>query len=223
MATIHILRHGQALHNVQRGYAHRDPPLTELGIQQAKNVQLPAQPDLIIVSPMTRTIQMTLLVFQDVLNASPAKVTVEVWPELRECYDALCNQGVSRAAISTKFPQLDFSRCDEEWDYPPHTAFDAYNRAELVRRRLKSLSRFYENIFVVTHRCFISFLAKGARFDVCEYRSYKFLYENEFSYEEETDEMRFGANCDTGELQDFGPNVLLPAFPARENDEATKT
>ncbi|OPB41059.1 hypothetical protein A0O28_0107560 [Trichoderma guizhouense] len=168
MATIHIVRHGQALHNVDRGYPHRDPPLTEVGSQQASNVCLPAEPDLIIVSPMTRTIQTALIIFDQYLNSSSTNVELQVWPELRETHDeAICNKGVSRTEIATKFAQFDFSACHEEWDYPPHSFEGAVVRAETVRRRLKELSRSYKNIFLVTHRGFIAFLAKGERFDVC--------------------------------------------------------
>ncbi|KAH8673088.1 histidine phosphatase superfamily [Ilyonectria robusta] len=203
MSTIHILRHGQALHNVQRGYPHRDPPLTELGIQQATDVQPPTTPDLILISPMTRTIQTALLVFPHLLSTSPAEVEVQIWPDLREGYDAICNKGVARADIAAKFPQFDFSACSEEWDYPPHSPEDATARAERVRQRLQVLSKSYKNIFLVTHRGFIAFLVQGDRFDVCECRSYK------FATEDEVGEKRYGVNCDTGAQQDFGPSPLL--------------
>jgi broad specificity phosphatase PhoE len=116
---------------------------------------------------MTRTIQTALIVFGRHLNGSPAKVELQVWPDLREAHDAICNKGLSRADMVVKFPQLDFSACHEEWDYPPHSFEDAAARAEGVRRRLKDLSRSYKNIMLVTHRGFIAFLVKGERFDVC--------------------------------------------------------
>ncbi|KAH7149079.1 histidine phosphatase superfamily [Dactylonectria estremocensis] len=208
MSTIHILRHGQALHNVQRGYPHRDPPLTDLGTQQARSVQPPAVPDLILISPMTRTIQTALLVFPHLLNTSPAKVDVQIWPDLREGYDAICNKGVARAVLAVKFPQFDFSACPEEWEYPPHSPEDATARAERVRQRLKVLSNSYNNIFLITHRGFVAFLVPGDKFDVCECRSYR------FAVEMEVDGMRHGVNCDTGAKQDFGPSLLLPVAPS---------
>ncbi|KAH7148318.1 histidine phosphatase superfamily [Dactylonectria macrodidyma] len=208
MPAIHILRHGQALHNVQRGYPYRDPPLTDLGIQQAKSVQPPAEPDLILISPMTRTIQTALLVFPHLLNSTPAKVDVQIWPDLREGYDAICNKGVGRAALVVKFPQFDFSACPEEWEYPPHSPKDATARAERVRQRLKVLSNSYKNIILITHRGFVAFLVQGDRFDVCECRSYR------FAAEMEVDDTRHGVNCDTGAQQDFGPSLLLPASPS---------
>ncbi|KAM5343980.1 hypothetical protein ACJ41O_012517 [Fusarium nematophilum] len=168
MTAIHILRHGQALHNVDRGYPHRDPPLTEVGTQQASNVALPAQPDLIVVSPMTRTIQTALIAFPQLLDSPSAavRVKVQVWPDLREAHDAICNKGVSRADMAAKFPQFDFSACPEEWDYPAHSFDGAAARAERVRNRLKELSLSYNNIMLITHRGFIAFLVKGERFGV---------------------------------------------------------
>jgi broad specificity phosphatase PhoE len=234
MATIHILRHGQSLHNVQRGYPHRDPPLTELGSQQANNVRLLTEPSLILVSPMTRTIQTALIVFGHLINTSPAKAELQVWPDLREAHDAICNKGVSRTELAAKFPQVDLSACHEEWDYPPHNPDDAIVRAESVRYRLKELSHSYNNIVLILHRGFIAFLVQGDRFNVCgtviplflfpfigqacsltdyefsctiEYRSYRFATMEELGQE------RFGINYDTGSRQDYGPSLLLPNSP----------
>ncbi|CAH0045023.1 unnamed protein product [Clonostachys solani] len=206
MATIHILRHGQALHNVDRAYPHRDPPLTKVGSKQAEKVLIPAKPDLIIVSPMTRTIQTTLIAFRQFLDESstPARTEVQIWPELREAHDAICNKGVSRAEIAAAFPQFDFSSCPEQWDHPPHSVESATLRAETVRRRLMNLSGSYQNIFLVTHRGFIAFLVEGPRHDVCECRSYR------FASADEVDSQRYGAIQDTGDKQDFGPTLLVP-------------
>ena len=130
-------------------------------------MHLPAEPDLILVSPMTRTIQTALVTFSPLFNSSPARVELQVWPDLREAHDAMCNKGVSRADMAAKFALFDFSACHEEWDYPPHSFQDAAARAERVRKRLKDLSPHYKNIFLITHRGFIAFLVKGERFDVC--------------------------------------------------------
>ncbi|CAG9986484.1 unnamed protein product [Clonostachys byssicola] len=206
MATIHILRHGEARHNVVKPYPYRDPSLTGDGIRQAEKVLLPAKPDLIIVSPMTRTIQTTLVAFRQFLDESsaPAKTEVQIWPELREAHDAICNKGVGRAEIAAAFPQFDFSSCPEEWDYPPHSVEGATLRAETVRRRLMNLSASYENIFLVTHRGLIAFLVEGPRFDVCECRSYR------FASADEVENQRYGTHEHTGDKLDFGPSLLVP-------------
>ncbi|UZP40141.1 hypothetical protein NXS19_007957 [Fusarium pseudograminearum] len=207
MTRVHILRHGQALHNVQRGYPHRDPPLTDLGTRQARNVQqtLKVKPDLIIVSPMTRTIQTMYIVFRYLLITGDAEI--QVWPDLREAHDATCNKGVARADLAAKFPHLDLSGCPERWDFPSHTPGDATVRAERVRQRVSEIAKAgkYKDIVLVTHRGFAAFMVQGDRFSVCEYRSYRFADTDEIDQDK-----RFGLNVDTCVKQDFGPTLLLP-------------
>lgn len=36
---VHIIRHGQSLHNVDRGYPHRDPPLTDTGHEATEQIK----------------------------------------------------------------------------------------------------------------------------------------------------------------------------------------
>ncbi|KAF8205493.1 phosphoglycerate mutase-like protein [Mycena galopus ATCC 62051] len=164
---IHILRHGQAIHNVQRGYPFRDPPLTDEGLAEARAVCLGFQPDLIICSPMTRTIQTALAVFPDLLSQS---IPVEIWPDMREAHDAICNKGLSRTELSAAFLGLDFSRCSQEWDYEAHSPKAATSRAERVRAALAE--RPEQNILIVGHRGFIDYLVAGPQFSNCELRSY---------------------------------------------------
>ncbi|TVY55752.1 putative phosphatase SPAC5H10.03 [Lachnellula cervina] len=199
MSTIHILRHGQSLHNIERGYPHRDPPLTELGCQQARNLTLSTEPDLILISPMTRTIQTALLALGPLID----RVKVQICSELREAHDAVCNTGVDRADLTAKFPQFDFSGCSETWDYPPHSVEHATLRAQGLRQHLNVLSNSYKNILLVTHRGFIAYLVKGPRYDLCESRSYKFASKDEIATK------RYGIHIDTGLEQDFGPTLLL--------------
>ncbi|KAF2148392.1 phosphoglycerate mutase-like protein [Myriangium duriaei CBS 260.36] len=201
---IHIIRHGESLHNVCRRYPHRDPPLTDAGQEATKKITITAVPDLVIVSPMTRTIQTAMNAFPAITSSHTARPEVQVWPDLREAHNAVSCKGVSRRELSAKFPPFDFSDCPEEWDHPPHTAKGATARAEIVRQRLKELSETYKNIALVTHRGFIAFLAPGDRFEVCETRSYR------FGTGEETEMLRLGVNVDTNEMQDFGPTILVP-------------
>jgi broad specificity phosphatase PhoE len=202
---VHIIRHGEALHNVDRASSCRDPPLTEAGHNATQTIQFSLSPDLILISPMTRTIQTAMNIFPFLRAQSPFPTSVQIWPDLRETHDARCNKGHSRAEMQAKFPQLDFAECHEEWDYAPHSIEDATERAERVRARLKALSGSCKNIAVVTHRGLISFLVKGRRFDVCEHRSYRFATEDEVNDEK----VRLGLNCDTLQEQDFGPTVLV--------------
>jgi broad specificity phosphatase PhoE len=202
---IHIVRHGESLHNIERGYPHRDPPLTEAGQAATKTILISATPDLIIISPMTRTIQTAMNIFPFLQQPAPWPVEVEIWPDLREAHDAICNIGVSRAALATRFPSFDFKTCPEEWYYALTTEEGATRRAEDVRQRLKRLAMTYKNIVLITHRGFIAFLVKGRRFNVCDVRSFRFASEEE----EQDTEIRMGLHCETLVKQDFGPTVLV--------------
>ncbi|KAL2072902.1 hypothetical protein VTL71DRAFT_12245 [Oculimacula yallundae] len=218
---VHIIRHGQSLHNVDRSYPYRDPPLTAAGQEATKQIKISAVPDLILISPMTRTIQTAMNAFPSAFPSAGSaanRTKVQIWPDLREAHDAICNKGISRADISAKFPHLNFSECPEEWDHPPHTIEDATIRAEKVRGRLRGLSKVYSNIVLITHRGFIAFLVKGDRYDVCETRSYRFGTDEGI----EAASLRFGTNTDTKTQQDFGPTILVPHIPQadRQGDRA---
>jgi broad specificity phosphatase PhoE len=210
---IHIIRHGEALHNVQRGYPHRDPPLTKAGVYATTHLDLAVQPDLILISPMTRTIQTAMNMFPFLAREGPFEIPVQAWPDLREANDAICNKGLSRVELQSKFPQFDFSECHEEWDYPEHTIETATIRAEKVRRRLKDLSMTYNNIAVITHRGIKAYLVKGKRFGLAETRFYRFATEAEVA----TESIRRGLNSDTLEEQDFGPTVMILEESQRKN------
>lgn len=202
---VHIIRHGEALHNVQRGYPDRDPPLTKAGNASTKRINLTVRPDLILISPMTRTIETAMNIFPFLAEVGPFDTPTQIWPDLREANDAICNKGLSRAELASKFPQFDFSECHEKWDYPEHSIEGATARAERVRKRLRDLSATHNNIAVITHRGIKAFLVKGKRFGLAETRCYRFATEEEGQDEK----IRRGVNTDTLEEQDFGPTVLI--------------
>jgi broad specificity phosphatase PhoE len=112
-ALVHIIRHGEAVHNVERGYPHCDPPLTEVGIRATKELVMSMIPDLIIISPMTRTIQTAMNVFPGLEDDGSPAIPVQIWPDLREANDAVCNQGRSRVEMQAIFREFDFSECPE--------------------------------------------------------------------------------------------------------------
>ena len=113
---IYIIRHAQAVHNIQRGYPFPDPPLTKGGDQEASSITVDFRPDLIIVSPMRRTIETAITAFGTNVDANKA-LPIEVWPDLREAHDAICNHGSPVAVLQMEYPHLDFSECNAEWIY----------------------------------------------------------------------------------------------------------
>jgi broad specificity phosphatase PhoE len=134
-----IIRHGQAVYNIQRGYPFPDPPLTKRGYQEASSININFTPDLIVVSPMRRTIETAFTAFGTTVDANKA-LPIEVWPDLREAHDAICNHFSPVAVLQMEYPHLDFSECNAERTYEKHSHADAEKRAERVRRQLKEHS-----------------------------------------------------------------------------------
>ncbi|XP_014558826.1 hypothetical protein COCVIDRAFT_50990, partial [Bipolaris victoriae FI3] len=184
---IHIVRHGEALHNTHPAYPDRDPPLTKSGHYTTKHKHLPAHPDLILISPLTRTIQTALNMFP-FLSSSPSasltttRVPAHIWPDLRETPSSSpCNQCSPRSNLAATFPQFDFSSCPEEGWYAGESEEEVVARAERVRRRVGEAMQKegYENVFLVTHKGFKGYLVKGRRFGLAEVRSYRVAGEEE--------------------------------------------
>jgi hypothetical protein len=71
-AKIHVVRHAESVHNIDKDFSRLDPALTLAGRQQAQILggTFPFQDTigLIITSPLRRTIQTTLLAFTNVLD-----------------------------------------------------------------------------------------------------------------------------------------------------------
>ena len=153
--------------SVDRAYPHHDPPLTREGHSEAARIHIPRRPDLIVTSPMHRTIETALIVVQILARADDILPEMRVWPGLREAHDAECNKGSPRRVLEANYPNLDFSSCSAEWDYEPHSAQAATDCAERVRRALSKLLDKCENIMVVTHRGLIAHIVQGSRFDLC--------------------------------------------------------
>jgi broad specificity phosphatase PhoE len=188
-----IVRHGEALHNVECGYQFPDPPLTPRGLEQAAAITVDFKPDLIVASPMRRTIQTALVAF--------GSCPLEIWPDLRETYDGICQHGSPISVLQHEFPHLNFSECDDNWTYEPYTHERAEKRAERERRRVREHPA--QNIVLVTHRGFIGYLVERPKFRNCEIELFNFA-----SVEKAL--ARYGKNYD-GVPTDYGPNVLSPA------------
>ena len=179
--TIHIIRHGEALHkylcfmsigeytlitpsSIDRTYNLRDPPLTDKGFAQAEDLRIQLstiwkiKPTAIVTSPMTRTIQTVCTLFP---SKGSYAIPLYIWPVLREAHDANCNQGRSRAEMQALHADLDFSACDKEWNYNPHRFEDAADRAEAVRKELMKLPG--PHVVLVGHRGFIAYLVDTHR------------------------------------------------------------
>lgn len=173
--TITLLRHGHAWNNMIAGFPCRDPILTERGQSQASAVRLSRPPDLIVVSPLTRTLETANIAFGTLIrNPNGPSVPVQVWPDLRECGNKPFNHSRPRAQLEARYPFLDFSECSQSGLYENFNERRGHRRARRVRRRLMEMSRTYSHIVVVSHQGFIHRLNGGSgRYRNCECWSYR--------------------------------------------------
>lgn len=118
--TILLVRHGQSEHNA---HAHHhlgvdlndklyiDAPLTALGREQAQAISKDIaqfNPQLIVVSPLTRAVQTGLLASSQLSKSVPFVVN-KLCAE-RMAYS--CDIGSSVSVLKSRFPHLDFSGID---------------------------------------------------------------------------------------------------------------
>jgi broad specificity phosphatase PhoE len=160
--TLYLIRHAQGYHNLCReNHSIHDPQLTELGVQQCKTLQdeFPhsADIDLIVVSPIKRTIYTALYSFERIIKEKNLKIIA--LPELQETSDLPCDTGSSVAELKKEFADypVDFSLVQDGWNsnqgkWAP-TADKIVARAREARHWLRS--RPEQHIAVVTHGSFL--------------------------------------------------------------------
>ncbi|KAI0107541.1 histidine phosphatase superfamily [Nemania sp. FL0031] len=180
MAPIVILiRHAQALHNVQNDWSIFDPKLTEKGIEQCKTlaVQLEAcfpystEGCRIIVSPLSRTLQTVQHSLGWLLEQGVPVVARAEWQE-----DTAnpCDVGAERSELEKAWPTYDFSQLDPV--YPQKTGLYGPSE-ETIRERAAVVRQWLSEqpdkvIIVVTHSGFLNRVVQGPRYRNVEYRAY---------------------------------------------------
>ncbi|KAI5818677.1 histidine phosphatase superfamily [Pyronema omphalodes] len=184
---ITLVRHGQASHNVDEQYHLRDPYLTELGesqcrtlpsrfhnaqkIEAADGSSVP-EIDLLVTSPLKRTLQTTLLGFPGQISSG---VPVIALPDLQETSDMPCDTGSSVEILKAdpKLKTTDYGdKMEVNWE-EVEKAGDAWfskegiygatperlkERAERVRKWLKS--REEQHVVCVLHGGFLHYLTE---------------------------------------------------------------
>ncbi|EXL47631.1 hypothetical protein FOCG_11789 [Fusarium oxysporum f. sp. radicis-lycopersici 26381] len=161
---IHLVRHGQAVHNLcEADNVLPDTDLTPLGEEQARGLisKCPelANVQLIVSSPLRRTLQTTLLAFSSQLKRG---LQIVALPEVQEVSDMNCDTGSDLSVIKAEFQQqpVDFSLVEPGWQikegkWAPVVG-SILERAQAARQWLSK--RPEEEIVVVTHGCFLHFL-----------------------------------------------------------------
>ncbi|KAM0321202.1 hypothetical protein ACHAPQ_009588 [Fusarium lateritium] len=161
---IHCVRHGQGVHNLSHANHHLpDPELTPLGEEQARNLcdRYPklANVQLIVSSPLRRTLQTALLAFPSKLEGG---LQVLALPEMQEASNLICDTGRDLADVKADFEQLpvNFDVVETGWhikeDKWAPVASSLLKRAQVARQWLSE--RPEAEIVVITHGCFLHFL-----------------------------------------------------------------
>ncbi|EPY52709.1 phosphoglycerate mutase family protein [Schizosaccharomyces cryophilus OY26] len=175
--TVYLIRHGQALHNVGPNEDHsiRDPVLTDLGIEQSKELskQLADKKikfDAIVCSPMRRTLQTMELGLKDYLaKEGVEKIPVYVNPLFQEVGNLPCDVGLEVKELSSLYPRYDLKYCVDGIYPEKKDIYDVDVDISGIRSKyaLEYLSALpHENIAVISHSAFIRFLLKKITRDV---------------------------------------------------------
>lgn len=159
-STVIICRHSQAEHNVELDYSIPDAPLTDLGKQQANQLphqvprELQNQIDLVISSPLRRTLETTLIGWKHTVDRL-GRDAIVCLPQLQECNDFPCDTGSSRSTLEADpyFKQVDFSLLTDDWtskkgQYAPDEE-SLNKRAQWVRQYVRD--RPEKTILLVGH------------------------------------------------------------------------
>ncbi|KAH6615879.1 histidine phosphatase superfamily [Chaetomium sp. MPI-SDFR-AT-0129] len=186
--TVVLIRHGEAEHNVDKSkHDTIDPTLTNKGVEQSLELtkhlaeHLPLDDrriELIIMSPMYRTLLTALYAFLDLFRRDGVPVVADArWQELSA---KPCDTGRSIPELVQLFPDFDFSALDPI--FPDKTSPEAsayhYNKAAVLARGqavLKDLYNRWEDIVVVvSHSGFLRTAVAGRWFANADYRVFDF-------------------------------------------------
>ena len=199
--VLHLLRHGQGFHNLlvdtysalgvtfktdgsdkSNNNPHRkvevtDAPLTFRGRQEAislapKTAALASQPEVVIVSPLSRSIATTLLSFRHLVSddGKSSAVPFLALESVRETFGIhYCDCRRARSELTLDFPMVDFSLLDSDPDPVDHSVRESLHDG--VRRCyafLEWLKTREERVIAVgTHSSWLFRLFNGA-LDCCD-------------------------------------------------------
>ncbi|KAL8833236.1 MAG: hypothetical protein Q9170_004400 [Blastenia crenularia] len=173
--TMHLVRHAQGYHNLNRNNkVIPDPLLTPVGEQQCLQLRdsfpYHSEIDLLVTSPMHRTLQTTLRSFSLEIDRGVPCIAI---PELQECGDEPCNTGKDPELLKWSFvgSPINFDLVVEEWNsrrgvWGSKSVQSQQTRAWNALKWLKA--RDEREIVVVAH---------DAMWKNAEYRTYRFLHE----------------------------------------------
>ncbi|KUJ22494.1 phosphoglycerate mutase-like protein [Mollisia scopiformis] len=222
--TVILIRHAEALHNVSQHYDLHDPALTDLGFGKqcddlANHLQselpLAQKIDLIVVSPMRRTIQTAQ---QGLGWLMKRGVPVILRAEWQENSAKPCDTGTAIPIMEKEWPQFDWSLVDPE--YPTKEGLYEWSRQGLTERGIaakKWLSERPEKVIaVVSHSGFLRVgITNGKLFENADYRIFDFGKDLELKEWELTETKGGGLGKSMKDIKPMG----LGDYPERVETE----
>lgn len=183
MKELWILRHGQAMHNVRAEVAKAngcnfqeflrlmelddvlDAPLTAVGREQARSVVVGAAAEIVVASPLSRTIQTADLAFPNVQKRM-------IMEDFREINGMLLNaRRRTRTELEQRFPQWDLESIVEEDELWTTELEDTKDAGQRGYEGLKKLNDFAESsIALVGHGGVLKYLMEHERVSVKDAR-----------------------------------------------------
>ena len=175
---IYLIRHAQSEANAALDLDdptfYYDARITSLGKEQALNAQKKLKNidfDLMLCSPLTRTLQTFSLIFP-----KPIANTI-ILPFVREHLDHSCDVGRQPSVIQKEFPHLDFDEVKEFWwnnDAPIDERVINWESIEDLDKRVDKFKNWIdkrpeEKIALVSHGTFISRIVNFF-LDNCEFK-----------------------------------------------------
>lgn len=165
--TNHCVRHAQGFHNLNHAnHSIPDPLLTPLGEEQCANLQKKfpyhSSVDLVVASPLKRTIYTALLGFCD--DIAQKDLRVIALPELQETSDLPCDTGSDFEELRREFEgkPVDLSLVKGGWNSKAGVWASTSNRinarAREARRWLRD--RDEHDVVVVTHGGFLHYFTE---------------------------------------------------------------
>jgi len=156
---LYLVRHGQSEGNI--GLPSPDPPLTELGVKQARWTAMrfrEVKLSRIYASPFLRAIQTAQII------ADELEMPFYLWPLLAEHEPANITRGMGRSEILSKFPRaiVDDRIAEDGWRKEGclgESEEEAYERAGRIERRLRDEFEEKEiSVLLISHGTFGSIL-----------------------------------------------------------------
>ncbi|KAK7966904.1 uncharacterized protein PG986_001181 [Apiospora aurea] len=159
-SRIILTRHAQAEHNVDLDYSILDAPLTPLGKKQALSLarlipDLQKEADLVVSSPLRRTLQTTKLGWGPAVERLGGTKSVICLPQAQECNALPCDTGSPREVLEAdaEFAEFNLESLTPDWTskqgFYAATPEALADRAKWVRHFLRA--RPEKTIVLVCH------------------------------------------------------------------------